>query len=90
MYARYSNVIPDMTYLPQTLMAIGCGSGLNNPDTNRFFRRAMDAAQQRLIKNFVGATKSIQSLCLDQILTASQASTLVYATVGLFACHAYL
>ncbi|KFY44147.1 hypothetical protein V495_03616 [Pseudogymnoascus sp. VKM F-4514 (FW-929)] len=52
MYARYSNVIPDMTYLPQTLMAISCGSGLNNPDTNRFFRRAMDAAQQRLIKNF--------------------------------------
>jgi hypothetical protein len=71
MYARYSNVIPDMTYLPQTLMAISCGSGLNNPDTNRFFRRAMDAAQQRLIRNFVGATESIQSLSIDEILTTS-------------------
>jgi Fungal Zn(2)-Cys(6) binuclear cluster domain len=57
MYALYSNIVPDMTYLPQTSMAICCGSGLNSPDTNRFFRRAMDAAQQRLIGSFVSAAR---------------------------------
>ena len=57
MYALYSNIVPDMTYLPQTSMATCCGSGLNSPDTNRFFRRAMDAAQQRLIGSFVSAAR---------------------------------
>jgi hypothetical protein len=57
MYALYSNMVPDMTYLPQTSMATCCGSGLNSPDTNRFFRRAMDAAQQRLIGSFVSAAR---------------------------------
>jgi hypothetical protein len=90
MYALYSNIVPDMTYLPQTSMAICCGSGLNFPDTNRFFRRAMDAAKQRLIGNFVGAARYILGLRPDQMLTASKANILVYATVGLFACHAYL
>jgi hypothetical protein len=57
MYARYSNVVPDMTYFPQTSMAICCGSGLNIPNSNRFFRRAIDAAQQKLIGNFVSAAR---------------------------------
>lgn len=57
MYALYSNIVPDMTYLPHTSMAICCGNGLNSPDTNRFFRRALDAAQQRLIGSFVSATR---------------------------------
>lgn len=56
MYALYSNIVPDMTYLPETSMAICCGNGLNNPDVNRFFRRALDAARQRLIGSFVSAT----------------------------------
>jgi hypothetical protein len=59
MYALYSNIVPDMTYLPQTSMAICCGSGLKNPDTNRFFRRAIDAAKQRLIGSFVSGSKNV-------------------------------
>ncbi|KAH8804514.1 C6 zinc finger domain protein [Xylogone sp. PMI_703] len=51
MYALYSN-IPDMTFLPSTSMAICCGSGINMSHCNRFFRRAMDAARQRLIGTF--------------------------------------
>ncbi|KAK9320898.1 hypothetical protein V1517DRAFT_340336 [Lipomyces orientalis] len=52
LYSLYSNVVPDMTYLPLTSMAICCGSGINFPDGNRFFRRAMDAARERLIGSF--------------------------------------
>ncbi|EXJ77341.1 hypothetical protein A1O3_09567 [Capronia epimyces CBS 606.96] len=52
LYSLYSNVVPDMTLLPQTLMAIACGSGIRSSDSSRFFRRAMDAARQRLIASF--------------------------------------
>ncbi|KAH8585439.1 hypothetical protein B0O99DRAFT_587368 [Bisporella sp. PMI_857] len=52
LYSLYSNVVPDMTFLPQTSMAICCSSGINMSDSNRFFRRAMDAARQRLIGGF--------------------------------------
>lgn len=54
-YSLYRNVIPDMSYLPLTSMAICCGSGISFPNENRFFRRAMDAARERLIGNFVRA-----------------------------------
>lgn len=59
MYSLYSNVVPDMTFLPQTSMAICCGSGINLSEGNRFFRRAIDAARQRLIGSFVSATELI-------------------------------
>ncbi|KAK9427489.1 hypothetical protein V1505DRAFT_388751 [Lipomyces doorenjongii] len=52
LYSLYSNVVPDMSYLPLTSMAICCGSGINFPDGNRFFRRAMDASRERLIGSF--------------------------------------
>lgn len=54
LYSLYSNVVPDMTYLPQTSMAICCGGGLNISENKRFFRRALDAARQRLIGSYVG------------------------------------
>ncbi|KFY95108.1 hypothetical protein V498_03517 [Pseudogymnoascus sp. VKM F-4517 (FW-2822)] len=52
LYSLYSNVVPDMTYLPQTSMAICCGGGLNISENKRFFRRALDAARQRLIGSY--------------------------------------
>jgi hypothetical protein len=58
LYSLYSNVVPDMTFLPLTSMAICCGSGINISDGNRFFRRAMDAARQRLIGSFVSAAEA--------------------------------
>ena len=67
LYSLYSNVVPDMTFLPLTSMAICCGSGINNSDSNRFFRRAMDAARQRLIGSFVSAAEA--ELWSDQLLT---------------------
>jgi hypothetical protein len=48
-----------MTFLPLTSMAICCGSGISMSDGNRFFRRAMDAARQRLIGSFVRATRTL-------------------------------
>ncbi|KFY49031.1 hypothetical protein V495_00797 [Pseudogymnoascus sp. VKM F-4514 (FW-929)] len=52
LYSLYSNVVPDMTYIPQTSMAICCGGGLNFSENKRFFRRALDAARQRLIGSY--------------------------------------
>lgn len=57
LYSLYSNIDPDMTFLPLTSMAICCGSGLNLSADKRFFRRAMDAARQRLIGSFVSAAE---------------------------------
>lgn len=54
MYSLYSNVVPDMSRLRETSMAICCGGGLQSPDTNRFYSRAMEAAKERLIGSFVG------------------------------------
>lgn len=58
LYTLYSNVAPDMSFLPQTSMAICCGSGINIPNGNRFFRRAVDAARQRLIESFVSTAEA--------------------------------
>lgn len=55
LYSLYSNVVPDMSHIPQTSMAICCGGGLNHSESKRFFRRALDAARERLIGSFVGA-----------------------------------
>jgi hypothetical protein len=88
LYSLYSNVVPDMTFLPLTSMAICCGSGINISDSNRFFRRAMDAARQRLIGSFVGAAEA--ELCSDKLLTYKLALLPVYATMGCIACHADL
>ncbi|KUJ08297.1 uncharacterized protein LY89DRAFT_630150 [Mollisia scopiformis] len=52
LYSLYSNIVPDMTYLPQTSMAICCGSETHNSDNNQFIKRAIDAARQRLIGSF--------------------------------------
>lgn len=38
LYSLYSNVVPDMTFLPLTSMAICCGSGISMSDGNRFFQ----------------------------------------------------
>ncbi|KAH8664798.1 hypothetical protein BGZ61DRAFT_366880 [Ilyonectria robusta] len=51
-YSLYNNIVPDMTFLPQTAMAICCSSGINRSDNNRFFRRAIDAARERVIGSF--------------------------------------
>jgi hypothetical protein len=83
MYALYSNIVPDMTFLPQTSMAICCGSGLSNPDTNRFFRRAMNAAQQRLIGSFVSTR--IHAVKLQILINKANIS--LYATMGRFTRH---
>lgn len=53
LYSLYSNIVPDMSFLPQTAMAICCSGGITIPGSNRFFRRAIDAARQRLIGSFV-------------------------------------
>lgn len=55
MFALYSNVTPDMTFLPLTSMAVVCGGGVDIADNNRFFKRAMDAARERLIGSYVSA-----------------------------------
>lgn len=88
LYSLYSNVVPDMTFLPLTSMAICCGSGINISGSNRFFRRAMDAARQRLIGSFVSAAEA--ELCSDQLLTHKLALLPVYATMGCIACYADL
>ncbi len=88
LYSLYSNVVPDMTFLPLTSMAICCGSGINISGSNRFFRRAMDAARQRLIGNFVSPAEA--ELCSKQLLTYKLALLPVYATMGCIACHADL
>jgi hypothetical protein len=66
LYPLYSKAVPDMTYLPWTATAICCGSGINFPDGNRFFRRAMDAARQRLVSTFVSIARFLKSP--DQLL----------------------
>lgn len=89
MYSLYSNVVPDMTFLPQTSMAICCASGINIPDSNRFFRRAMDAARQRLIGSFV-STAEAQLMLIPTADLTNVALLRVYAAMGCTACHADL
>lgn len=86
MYSLYSNAVPDMTFLPQTSMAICCGSGLEIADSNRFFTRALDAARQRLIGNFVsvGGTRSLG------LTNGRLAFFQMHATMGWAACYAAL
>lgn len=57
LYALYSYVVPDMTLLPHTSMAICCASGLHHSDSSRFSKRAMDAARQRMIGSFVSGAE---------------------------------
>lgn len=52
-HALYIDVVPDITVLPLTSMAILCGSSMNIVERCRFSRRVMDAERQRLIGQFV-------------------------------------
>ncbi|KAL3422093.1 hypothetical protein PVAG01_06249 [Phlyctema vagabunda] len=52
MYSLYDNIGPDMSLLPLTSMAICCGAGIHASSGKQFFRRAMEAARQRLIGCF--------------------------------------
>jgi hypothetical protein len=88
LYSLYSNVDPDMTFLPMSSMAICCGSGIILSDDKRFFRRAMETARQRLIESFVSATEP--QLCPDQMLSCQLAYLPMHATMGWVACHANL
>ncbi|KAH8125324.1 hypothetical protein LI328DRAFT_167445 [Trichoderma asperelloides] len=51
-YSQYSSADPDMTILPLTAMAICCASSISLSAEKTFFRRAMDAARERLIGSF--------------------------------------
>lgn len=53
MYSALGSVGLDMALLPLTSMAICCGSSRKHSPDNMFFRRAMDAARQKLIQEFV-------------------------------------
>lgn len=82
-YSLYNNIVPDMTFLPQTAMAICCSSGINRSDNNRFFRRAIDAARERVIGSFVSTPSSAEY----RVLTCQSADLPMYATMGCTTCH---
>ncbi|KAL6894778.1 hypothetical protein GGI43DRAFT_132172 [Trichoderma evansii] len=52
LYSQYSSANPDLTILPLTSMAICCASSIKLSAEKGFFRRAMDAARERLIGSF--------------------------------------
>lgn len=83
LYSLYNNFVPDMTLLPQTSMAICCSSGINSSDSKRFFRRAIDAARQRVIGSFVSTPRSTK----HGVLTCQSADVPMYATMGCTTCH---
>lgn len=58
LYSQYSSANPDMTILPLTSMAICCASSISLSAEKGFFRRAMDAARERLIGSFVSASET--------------------------------
>lgn len=86
LYSQYSSANPDLTILPLTSMAICCASSIKLSAEKGFFRRAMDAARERLIGNFVSASKTW--LDADDVLIEHLALLPMYATVGRTAFHA--
>ncbi|EAW09028.1 Zn(II)2Cys6 transcription factor domain-containing protein [Aspergillus clavatus NRRL 1] len=48
----FNEHVPDMTILPQTSMAICCGSALDVKDAAGYVKRAMDAQRQSLIESY--------------------------------------
>ena len=52
-WTLYQDLVPDMSTLPRTSMAICCSSGINFEHSARFVKRAMDAERQSLIEKYV-------------------------------------
>ena len=77
----------DMAFLPHTSMAICCASSSRYSPDKIFFRRAMDAARQKIIQNFVSVVEIVQ---LRLSAKDDLANTAVFRTMGRTACYADL